>query len=110
MPASDEDLEIDPDQGLDEIQTDKPTIVCTTLIGAKGLSGGYVFFAGCLENYASTPNAVTNDDICKFIVALSRTRKELHLISSDLHYGWTAAPSRLISWIDAARIEERRPR
>ena len=63
-------------------ETDGPTIICTTLVGAKGLSAEHVFIVG-MNNGASlgTPGAVTDDEVCKLIVGLSRTRKACHLVS-----------------------------
>jgi hypothetical protein len=107
-PTEEEDEEVEIVAAHRGAQPEEPTIICTSLIGAKGLSAGYVFFVGCLDDYASTPSGVTDDDVCRFIVALSRTRKELHLISCGVYQRLPATPCSLIGWIDAARIAERR--
>jgi superfamily I DNA/RNA helicase len=64
----------------DEAQ--KPSITCTSLVGAKGLSAGHVFVVGMNNgHFPRHPSAITDDEVCEFLVALSRTRKACHLIS-----------------------------
>jgi superfamily I DNA/RNA helicase len=59
-----------------------PSIICTSLISSKGLSAGYVFIVG-FNNGALPrhPHAVTDGEVCQFLVGLSRTRKECHVVS-----------------------------
>jgi superfamily I DNA/RNA helicase len=81
-PAEQNDLEED-ELGGDE--TDGPSVVCTTLVGAKGLSAEHVFIVGMNNGvFPKDPAAVTDDEVCKLIVGLSRTRKVCHLISWGL--------------------------
>jgi hypothetical protein len=50
--------------------------------GPKGLSAGYVVIVGFNNtHFPRDPNATTDEEVCCFLVALSRTRKEYHLIS-----------------------------
>jgi superfamily I DNA/RNA helicase len=62
----------------------KPTILLRTFEGSKGLSGGHVFIVSA--NDGSIPKIVDgkiNDiECCKFIVAITRTRKQCHIISN----------------------------
>jgi len=80
---------------------DKPSIICTSLVGAKGLSGGYVYIVGCNNgHFPQNPNAITDEEVCCFLVALSRTRKECQLISCNNFSGNWMEPSRLLNWIE----------
>lgn len=79
-----------------------PSIVCTTLVGGKGLSAGYVFVAGFSDGaFPQDPNRISDSDVCKLVVALSRGRKECHLISCGGYAGrlWYKRPSCFIDWI-----------
>jgi superfamily I DNA/RNA helicase len=79
---------------------DAPSIICTSLVGAKGLSGGYVYIVGCNDtHFPRDPNAITDEETCCFLVALSRTRKECHLISCNNFSGMWMQPSRFIGWV-----------
>jgi superfamily I DNA/RNA helicase len=101
--------EVDPDEGPSPATATQPTIVCTTRIGSKGLSAGYVFVVGFVDGYFASSNVgINDDDVCQFLVALSRTRKECHLISTDVYHGRPEQPSPLLEWIAAERVEERR--
>ena len=61
-----------------------PTILLRTFEGSKGLSGGHVFIVGA--NDGSMPKIqgteILDIECCKFIVALTRTRKQCHIISN----------------------------
>jgi hypothetical protein len=66
----------------DEPGEDEPSIICTSLVGAKGLSASHVFVVGFNnEHFPRDASAITDEEICCFLVALSRTRKQCHLIS-----------------------------
>lgn len=100
------ELSRDPDdraagQELPELGADEPSIMCTSLLGAKGLSAGHVFIVGFINgDFPAEPTAVTDDEACKFIVALSRTRKRCHLVSCGrFGHKWTE-PSELGSWLE----------
>jgi hypothetical protein len=58
----------------------KPTILVTTYVGAKGLSGGHVFILGMNVGFLPRKATVTDEDVRLFIVGLTRTRKECHLL------------------------------
>jgi hypothetical protein len=84
-----------------------PSIVCTSLLGAKGLSAGYVFIVGFNNGvFPKKPSAVTNDEVCKLIVGLSRTRKECHVVSCGRLFGkpWMK-PSIFLDWLDVRIVE-----
>lgn len=66
---------------------DAPTIRFTSLVGSKGLSAPYVFIVGFNNTFfPRDPNAITDEEICKLLVALSRTRVECHVVSCR-HFG-----------------------
>jgi superfamily I DNA/RNA helicase len=76
------------EKDIKEIVVDRsqPKILLTTYVGCKGLSGGHVFITcfwdGEIPRISKVGGKPYVDDveISKFIVALTRTRKECHLI------------------------------
>lgn len=96
------------DSNEDSSASNQPSVVCTSLVGAKGLSGGHVFLVGLNnEHFPKNPSAITNDEICCFLVGLSRTRKECHLISCD-HFGASSLkPSIFLSWIQQHLVNQK---
>lgn len=105
-PAEPDDLERG-ESGEDE--TDGPSVICTTLVGAKGLSAEHVFIVGMNNGvFPRDPAAVTDDEICKLIVGLSRTRKACHLISCRLWAGPPfEEPSCFFDWLGDIAVEQR---
>jgi superfamily I DNA/RNA helicase len=96
--------EVEPEQELNE---EAPSIICTSLLGAKGLSAGYVFIVGFNDGtFPEDPDAVTDDEVCKLIVGLSRTRKECHLVSCGRFGAEWTEPSSFLGWLDVD-VEER---
>jgi superfamily I DNA/RNA helicase len=82
------------------VSEEEPTIICTSLVGAKGLSGGYVYIVGCNDtHFPRNPNAITDEEVCCYLVALSRTRKECQFISCDRFGNVPLNTSRFLSWI-----------
>ena len=73
-----------------EHDNERPTILLRTFEGSKGLSGGQVFIVSA--NNGSMPkiidNSISDIECCKFIVALTRTRKQCHIISNK----WLISP------------------
>jgi superfamily I DNA/RNA helicase len=92
----------------------KPSVLVTTYVGAKGLSGGHVFVVGMNEGFLPRGAQVTDEDVRLFLVALTRTRKECHLIRvrwyGKPHSGRKIPPqlkpSRLLTWIGKDRRAE----
>lgn len=101
------------------IDKTKPTILLTSFLGSKGLSAGHVFIIGA--NNGSIPrdvDKIKDVEISQFIVALTRTRKQCHIISNR----WLVSPtgkdnkfvqpyqkSAFISAIPESLIENRGP-
>jgi superfamily I DNA/RNA helicase len=80
LAITDEDAPAEVDD--EEPPEDAPAILFTSLVGAKGLSASYVFVVGFNNGFfPRDPNAITDDEVCKLLVALSRTRVECHIVS-----------------------------
>ncbi|HDZ20296.1 hypothetical protein LCGC14_0204970 [marine sediment metagenome] len=74
----------------------------TTIPGSKGLAADYVFITHFDDLYFirdKDKNQVSDQDICGFLVALTRAQKKVFLISSDRK----KIPT-FLKWIDDARI------
>jgi superfamily I DNA/RNA helicase len=83
----DEDQDEDEDEDEADADEDSPTIQFTSLAGSKGLSASYVFIVGFNNSFfPRDPDAITDDEVCKLLVALSRTRVECHVVSCG-HFG-----------------------
>lgn len=82
----------------------KPTIKMTSFQSAKGLSAQYVFVVG-LHDRDLPKNASKVDDIevCKFLVALTRARKQCFLLWTRRFAGVPKQPSMFLNWIDRSR-------
>ena len=77
-----------------------PEIWLTTYNGCKGMSAAFTFIVG-LENSVLPRDAenVTDNEVCQLIVALTRTRKQCHLISTG-RFGATQCKSSIfVKWI-----------
>jgi superfamily I DNA/RNA helicase len=100
--ATDDDEPVE-DEGEEEPSEDAPTILFTSLVGAKGLSASYVFIVGFNNGFfPRDPDAITDDEVCKLLVALSRTRVECHVVSCG-HFG--------AEWLDESAFADwMRPR
>ena len=83
FPAKEDEEEPDPDHS-------KPSILLSSFEGCKGLSAGHVFVVGLNEGIMPKiySNGYFHDiECCKFIVAMTRTRKLLYLLSNRWDYG-----------------------
>ena len=78
----------------------KMPITITTVQGSKGLAADYVFITNFDERYVGK-GGVTTQSICNFLVALTRARKKVWLLSTS------DKPSPFLSWIDGQKIESR---
>lgn len=84
------------------VETDltKPTIKFTTFEGAKGLSAQHVFILGFQNgNLPRNPNNILDIEVCKFLVALTRTRKQCHILYTTNFAGHWIGPSEFINWL-----------
>jgi len=78
-------------------QTDQslPTILLSSFEGCKGLSAGHVFIVGLNQGLMpkmAVDFTIPDIEYSKFIVAMTRTRKELHLLSNRWDYSYKDGP------------------
>jgi len=65
----------------------KIKIKLTTYLGAKGLSANHVFVLGLEDSILpKNPNNITDDELCQFIVLLTRARKSLNILSVNKRF------------------------
>lgn len=77
-------------------------ITATTVQSSKGLAADYVFITHCDDQYMvkdKDKSNVADRDVCNFLVALTRARKRVYLISSQ------GGDPQFVQWIDAERIQ-----
>lgn len=77
----------------------KNPITGTTIQSSKGLSAEYVFITHFDQRYLPGKYGITDQSICKLLVALTRARKKVWLISTTDH------SSVFLSFIDKSRIK-----
>jgi superfamily I DNA/RNA helicase len=103
----------------DEPPTDptKPSILLTSFKGCKGLSAGHVFIVGVhVGAIPRDANRITDVEISQFVVAMTRARKQCHIVSNN----WLVAPvdkdkqflprftkSPFVSWIATHMVNDR---
>ncbi|MFH1680623.1 MAG: UvrD-helicase domain-containing protein [Candidatus Eisenbacteria bacterium] len=77
-----------------------PPIICTSLLGAKGLAAQHVFVVGANNgDFPRNPERITDEEICCLVVALSRARKACHFISCGRFAGLERQTSVFLDWI-----------
>ena len=78
----------------------KPSTVVTTLVGAKGLEAGHVFVVGVINGHFPANNAhPTDTEVCQFIVALTRARKRVFVVSAKNYAGTWVDPGVFVDWL-----------
>lgn len=88
------------DTGTGGPDQDAPDIFFTSLVGAKGLSAEHVSIVGLNNGHLpSRAGAIAEDEICAFLVALSRTCKRCHLISYRFAFSGGLQRSVFLDWI-----------
>lgn len=71
------------------VEKGKVSILLTSFKGCKGLSAGHVFIVGVHNgSMPKDKNSVRPVEPSQFVVALTRTRKQCHIVSND----WLVAP------------------
>lgn len=79
----------------------KIPINTTTIQSSKGLSADYVFITYFDDQYFIKNNTrITDKEICNFLVAITRAKKKVFLISS------AEKEPTFLKWINTARIEK----
>ncbi len=94
----------EPEQAAPANDPNKPVIRLTSFQGAKGLSAQYVVIAG-LHNgvMPGDPARLKDAEICKFLVALTRTRKQCYVLTTRNFGGIPQRTSLFADWIKADR-------
>src|SRR3954447_6023949 len=81
-------------------QPTSPQLSAPPLTGSKGLSGGYVFIVGFNDgHFPRDPSAIKDQEVCQFLVGLSRTRKACHVVSAGRLGAEVLRRSRFARWI-----------
>lgn len=81
----------------------KIPIKATTIQSSKGLAADVVFIAHFDDQYFvkdKDKTKISDQDVCNFLVALTRARRKIFLISSN-----TKKEPAFLNWIDSGRIE-----
>lgn len=95
-----EEPELSEDSSNQKAGDDEPTILFTSLIGSKGLSASHVFILGFNNGFLpQKPKAITDNEVCKLLVALSRTRIKCHLVSCGHYAAGQLEDSAFAPWI-----------
>jgi len=76
----------------------KIPVMVTTVQSAKGLCADYVFIAHCDDRFFIGKNGLTDRAVCNFLVALTRARKKVFLVSTQ-----KKKPT-FVQWIQAQRV------
>jgi superfamily I DNA/RNA helicase len=89
----------------EESEKDKIEVVVTSFEGSKGLSAQRVFIVG-LQNgdLPRDKNNITDIEVCRLLVALTRTRKCCSILYTNNFSGNRKEKSILISWINNSRF------
>lgn len=90
-----------------EVDTSKPRIKLTTYEGSKGLSAQHVFIVG-FQNGILPQNQrdIGEIEICKLLVALTRTRKQCHILTTKNFAGRWVEPSIFMEWLGKDYVSE----
>jgi ATP-dependent DNA helicase UvrD/PcrA len=100
LQITEDDAEPEIDETGDSGGGREPDILFTSLVGAKGLSAEHVFIVGMNEgHFPRKAGTITDDEVCTFIVALSRARKRCHVISDGFFGKGFLRESVFLSWI-----------
>lgn len=89
---------------LVEDDRSKPSILCTSFPGSKGLSAAHVFIVGMNEGHVPRHDP-TDVEVMNLLVGLTRTRKSCHVLSVRQFNGTWLDKSRFVDWI-GDQVEE----
>ncbi len=99
----------EPEKSIEQKESDKtkPIIKLTTFEGAKGLSAQHVFVIG-LQNgiLPRSPQTIKDIDLCKFLVSITRSRKQCHILTTYRFAGKSLEVSEFIKWLLEEKIKE----
>ena len=75
--------------------------LCTTILSSKGLAALYVFVVGVVEGqFPKDSSSLKEKEACEFIVALTRTKWQCHLVSCKRYEGLEYGPASFLGHLD----------
>jgi superfamily I DNA/RNA helicase len=90
-----------------QITSEQPTIKLTSYESAKGLSAQFVFIVGFHNgDIPRDSNCIKELEIFKFLVALTRTRKQCFFLYANFFAGKPMQSSEFIRWINDDRLHK----
>lgn len=95
-------LKSDADATAEEEVVDQaaPSVVVTSLVGAKGLQAGHVFVVGMNEGHFPRSNAaITDEEVCCLLVALTRATKSCTVVSCNRFGNQVVGRSVFLTWL-----------
>ncbi len=101
-------INLETENDEETIEDTNISIKITTISGSKGLSANYVFLIGMNNNdFPKNDQNPTDNEICQFIVGITRTRKKCYLISNFRFAGASRkSKSVFIDWIKTEKVAE----
>jgi superfamily I DNA/RNA helicase len=95
-------LDLAPPPEDEEEVEDQPSVIITSLVGAKGLQAEHVFVVGMNEGHFPKINrAVTDEEVCCLLVALTRAKQSCTLVSCGRFGRDQVTPSVFLTWLNA---------
>lgn len=77
-----------------------PSVVVTSLLGAKGLQASHVFVVGMNQGHFPHSNgSITDEEVCCLLVALTRATKSCTLVSCNRFGNQQVQPSAFMAWL-----------
>jgi superfamily I DNA/RNA helicase len=84
------------------------SVILTSYSGAKGLSAATVFIVGMEQSALPKSNQrPTDEEVNQFVVALTRARKQCHLIHAGQFMGQRQMRSVFVDWLPPGLLESR---
>lgn len=92
----------------DENEDEMQAIRLTSYEGAKGMSAQYVFLVGLhAGDLPRNSENITDIEICRFLVGLTRTKKQCSLLLTRRFGQDRKTPSPFLDWISRTRFNSR---
>lgn len=84
----------------------RPSVRATSFEGAKGLSTQHVFVVGVHDReLPRNPRNMQDLEICKFVVALTRAKKQCHILHTRRFGKESRRPSVFVRWIRETHVD-----
>jgi len=82
-----------------------PIIQLSTYNGCKGLDAGHVYVVGFDQDMSKPKQIPSTTEVCQFIVALTRTRKQCHFLTTKRLFGKPSQSSMFLDWLPKNSVE-----